>query len=102
MNPLLLFVLAIVTAPMASLQAGLVASKKVEAPRLVHVVMINLSGSSREARVRDQVVPLPVSERVALQVPAGVAVQITSDSDGRVARAIVLSTSDEGHVFAID
>ena len=69
---------------------------------LVHVVIINMSGKSREARVRNTVVPLPVAQRVVLQVPQGGSIKITSDTDRRIARVITATSSNEGRVITVD
>jgi hypothetical protein len=69
---------------------------------LVHIVVINMSGKSREAHVRDSVVPLPVAERVALQVPLGESIKITSDTDRTIARVIVAGSTDEGRTIPIN
>jgi hypothetical protein len=69
---------------------------------LVHIVMINMSGKSREAHVRDTVVPLPVAERVALQVPPGENIKITSNTDRTIARVITAASTDEGRTIPVD
>jgi len=69
---------------------------------LVHIVMINMSGKSREARVGDTVVPLPVAERVALQVPQGDNIKITSSTDRTIARVITTASTDEGRTIPVD
>ena len=69
---------------------------------LVHIVMINMSGKSREVQVGDTVVPLPVAQRVALQVPRGESVKITSTTDRTIARVIVATATDEGRTIPIN
>jgi hypothetical protein len=69
---------------------------------LVHVVMINMSGKSREAHVRDTVVLLPVAQRVALQVPQGECIKITSSTDQTIARVITAASTDNGRTIPVN
>ena len=69
---------------------------------LIHIVMINMSGKSREAHVRNTVVPLPVGERVALQVPPEASIKITSSTDRAMAQVITVTSTDEGRTFPVD
>jgi hypothetical protein len=69
---------------------------------LVRLVMVNMSGKSREARVGESVVPLPVAQRVALQVPKGECIKITSSTDQTVARVITAAPTDEGRTIPVD
>jgi hypothetical protein len=69
---------------------------------IVRVVVINMSGKSREAQVGDRVVALPVAERIALQVPRGEGIKITSNTDQRIARAITVAAIDDGRTIAVD
>lgn len=92
--------------PIVALQAMLLAparddAQRSKAPALVHFVMINLSGTLREATVRHEVVELPLAERVPMQAFAGDRVEITSSVDSKVDRAITISSADEGRVIAI-
>jgi hypothetical protein len=105
MHYALMFVLAFSLAPFGSFtlapttptQAGATQSH-----HLIHFTIINMSGKSREAHVRDTVVPLPVAERVALQVYLGEPVKIVSNTNQNVMRVITISATDEGHLFPID
>jgi hypothetical protein len=69
---------------------------------LVRIVMINMSGKSREVHLRDTVITLPVAERVALQVPQGESIKITSSTDRRVARVIAVASTDAGRTIPVD
>jgi len=69
---------------------------------LIHFTIINMSGKPREAHIRDSVVHLPVAEPVALQVPLGDSVKITSNTNRGVMRVITISATDEGHLLPID
>jgi hypothetical protein len=69
---------------------------------LVHIVMINMSGKSREVHLRKTVVPLPVAQRVALQVAQGEIIKITSSTDQAIARVITAASSDEGRTIPVD
>jgi hypothetical protein len=71
-------------------------------PRLVRFSVINMSGKSREARIHRAFVTLPVAEAVTLQAFPGEAVTITSDTNQKISRTIVISSSDEGHLYPID
>jgi hypothetical protein len=64
--------------------------------------MINMSGKSREAHLRDTVITLPVGERVALQVPPGESIKITSSTDQRLARVIAVASTDAGRTIPVD
>jgi hypothetical protein len=69
--------------------------------KLVHFVMINMSGSPRELHHRGDTVPLPVATRVPLQVPEGDTIEITSTTDTRTQTTLTVTTSDEGHLLPI-
>ena len=71
-------------------------------PRLVRFSVINMSGKSREARIHHALVTLPVAEPVTLQAFPGEVVNITSDTNQKISRTIVVSASDEGHLYPID
>lgn len=71
-------------------------------PRPIRFSVINMSGKSREARIRHALVMLPVAEPVNLQAFPGETVTITSDTNQKVSRTIVISSSDEGHLYPID
>lgn len=104
MNHVLTFVLAFSLASTGSLNCvSRTASKatKAESLPLIHFEIINMSGQSREAHVGDAIVPLPVAQRVALQVPAGKSVTIMSNTNSRVTRVITISATDEGHLFPV-
>lgn len=105
MNYALTFVLAFALAPLRSFMVAPTTSRQTGATQsrsLVHFTIINMSGKSREAHIRDTVVPLPVAERVALQVYLGESVKIMSDTNQSVMRVITISAADEGHVFPVD
>ena len=105
MNNVLAFVLAFSLAPTGLVTLGPTTSLQIRATQsrqLIHFTIINMSGKSREAHVRDTVVPLPVAERVALQVPPGESVTITSNTNRSVMRVIAISAKDEGHVVPVD
>jgi hypothetical protein len=78
------------------------AKPKASQQQLVHIVMINMSGKSREAHVRDTVVPLPVAERVALQIPQGENIKITSSTDRTIDRVITAASTDEGRTIPVN
>src|ERR1700748_1901597 len=77
-------------------------SEKTQPRHLVHFVLINMAGKSREARVRNTIVTLPVAQPVTLQVLPGVCVKITSSSDRYFVRIKTISTADEGRVIPVD
>ncbi len=103
MSYTLMFVLALSLTPAVLQKAASGASPQTTAQvrPLVHFEIINMSGRSREARIGDAVIPLPVAERVALQVPAGKAVRIVSDTNENVLRIITVSGFDEGRLFPV-
>jgi len=69
---------------------------------LLHVVVINMSGKAREAHVGNTVVPLPVAERVALQIPQGASIQITSSTDRNFTRVFTPALADDGRTIPVD
>ena len=71
-------------------------------PRLVRFSVINMSGKSREARIDHVIVTLPVAKPVTLQAFPGEVVTITSDTNQKISRTIVISASNEGHLYPID
>jgi hypothetical protein len=77
-------------------------SPRMTQQHLVPIVMINMSGKSREAHLRDTVITLPVGERVALQVPPGESIKITSSTDQRLARVIAVASTDAGRTIPVD
>ena len=82
--------------------AGLAQAKTpVSREKVVRIVVINMSGKAREARVRDAVVVLPVAQRVALEVPVGARIKITSDADRAVGLVITAAATDEGRTIPI-
>lgn len=70
-------------------------------PKLVHLVVINMSGFSRVLHHGNDLVPLPVATRVPIQIPAGDRIQITSETDRRVEITISVKNGDEGHILPI-
>jgi hypothetical protein len=99
---LMMLILTMVSLNGASPAQAINAKPKATQQPLVYMVMINMSGKSREAHVRDTVVPLPVAERVALQVPQGESIKITSDTDRTIARVITAASTDNGRTIPID
>ena len=77
-------------------------AKDTRSQQLVRFVVVNMSGSDREVQAGDTVVALPVAMRVALQVPAGVAIRITSRTDQSLRRVMVISATDEGRVVPVE
>lgn len=69
---------------------------------LVHFVIINLSGKSRQAHLRNAVITLPVAKRVPLEAPSGSSLEITSDTNQHVERVIPIASTDEGRIIPID
>jgi len=72
-----------------------------EKPKLVHLVVINMSGSSRVLHHGNDIVPLPVATRVPIQIPAGDWIRITSETNSRVKVTIAVQNSDEGQILPI-
>ena len=68
----------------------------------VHFVIINLSGKSRQAHLRNAVITLPVAKRVPLEAPSGSSLEITSDTNQHVERVIPIASTDEGRIIPID
>jgi hypothetical protein len=68
----------------------------------VHFVIINLSGKSRQAHLRNAVVTLPVAERIPLEAPSGSRLEITSDTNQHIERVIAIASTDEGRIIPID
>lgn len=68
----------------------------------IRVVLMNLSGKSREAHVRHTVIALPVAEKVVLQVMPGEKVTITSATDRHVAKVMTVSAVDGGRVIPVE
>ena len=105
MNHALAFVLASTFLTIGSFQSSPIADPPANAPGLPHLVrvsIINMSGKNREARLRNVAVPLPVAQRVTLQVLAGSSITITSDTDQHVSHVIVVAAPDEGHLYPIN
>jgi hypothetical protein len=104
MNYALAFVLAFSLASTGSLKPTSNTSSQVKMAQsrpLVHFEIVNMSGQSREAYIGDAVIPLPVAQRVALQVPAGNSVKIMSNTNQSVMRVITISAIDEGHILPV-
>lgn len=72
-----------------------------ETAKVVHLVVINMSGSARELHHREDVVTLPVATRIPVQIPAGDKIRIESKTDTRVGVTITVNLSDEGRVLPI-
>jgi len=99
---LILLISSMVWANSASYAQAVSAKPKAPQQHLVHMVMVNMSGKSREAHVRDTVVRLPVAERVALQVQPGQCIKITSDTDRTIARVITATSTDNGRTIPVN
>jgi hypothetical protein len=69
---------------------------------LIHFAVINMSGKSREVHLRDGVIGLPVAQRVSLQAPVGGVIEITSDTNQKIKRIIVIDGVDQGRIIPID
>ena len=105
MSHMLTFILATFLSPIGSFSLASAATSQTEvriSPRLVHFSIINMSGKIREAHVRNIALPLPVAESVALQAAVGEPVRITSSTNQKISRVIVISASDEGHLFPVN
>lgn len=68
----------------------------------IHLELINMSGKSREAHLRQTVVELPVAHRVQLLVRDGESIRITSRTDQKVARMITAASADDGRVIPVN
>ena len=100
----LAFVLAFSLAHTGSLEAASTISSQVKTAQLrplIRFEIINMSGQPREAHIGDTVIPLPVAQRVALQAPVGVSVEIMSNTNRSVMQVIVISAIDEGHLLPV-
>ncbi|SEG31752.1 hypothetical protein SAMN05421819_2478 [Bryocella elongata] len=67
----------------------------------IRVVLVNMSGKSREAHLGHAVVALPVAEKVVLQVMPGEKVTITSATDRHVDKVMMVSAVDGGRVIPV-
>jgi len=76
-------------------------SKTAQSRPLIHFEIINMSGKSREAHLGNTVIPLPVAQRVALQIPAGKSVKIMSNTNTKIMQVMVISAIDEGRLFPV-
>ena len=104
MNYALAFVLAFALAPTGSFKPASTTPSQVTTAQsrpLIHFDLINMSGQSREAHIGDAVIPLPVAQRVALQVPVGKSVTIMSNTNQSVMQVIAITAIDEGHLFPV-
>lgn len=104
MNCALMFVLVFSLASTGLQKAASETSPQATTARarhLVHIEIINMSGQSREARIGNAVIPLPVAQRVALQVPTGRAIRIMSNTNRNLLRVITVSVFDEGRLFPV-
>ena len=68
---------------------------------LIHIEIINMSGKSREAHLGNTVIPLPIAQRVALQMLAGKSVKIMSNTNTKIMQVMVISALDEGRLFPV-
>jgi hypothetical protein len=68
----------------------------------IRVVLVNMSGKSREAHVGHAVIALPVAEKVVLEVTPGERVTITSATDRHVDKVMTVSAVDGGRVIPVE
>ena len=68
---------------------------------LLRITVINLSGKNREAVVRNAVIDLPVATPVVLQMHAGEAFQVRSDTDSKFRESRVITESDQTRIIAV-
>jgi hypothetical protein len=102
MNSRLGFILALALSGTAGLRSADAAPQCPKSPcSVVHFVVVNMSGAARGLHHRGDVIPLPIAQRVALQVPAGDSIQITSETDSRLRDVITIAATDEGRTLAI-
>jgi hypothetical protein len=84
------------------LASGLVAQKAPQpAPESVHVVLVNMSGNSREVKIGRSVVSLPVGQRVPLTVHRGEPIAVMSATDTKVDWKILVQSVDDGRVIPV-
>ena len=67
----------------------------------VHVVLVNMSGNLREIHVGQSLVRLPVGQRVPLTVPNGSPLEVSSATDSKVDRTILVQQRDEGATIPV-
>lgn len=96
-----LFILIVVWVANPIHAQGLKVNPEASQPPLVRVVLINMSGKSREARVGDTVVSLPVAQRVVLQLQQGQCIKIASMTNRAIARVITVTSTENGRVIPI-
>ena len=102
MNRTLSFILALVVAVTGSLRkVNATPQSQKDKSHLVHFVVINMSGASREVHHRGDIIPLPIAVRVPLQVPARDSIEITSNTDSKVEDVIPIAATDEGRTIPI-
>ena len=66
------------------------------------ILLINMSGKAREACVGDAEVPLPVAERVVLQIYPGERITITSSTNRAIHRVMAPAATDSGRVIVVN
>lgn len=71
-------------------------------PDFVRFSIINMSGEDREACLSRTKVDLPFAVPVALQALPGEAIRITSDTDSKVSRTIMVSSSINGYIYPVN
>ena len=100
MNRALSFILALaVTGSLQKVNAT--PQSQDDESHLVHVVVINMSGTTREVHHRGDTLLLPIAVRVPLQVPARDSIKITSNTNSKVEDVIPIAATDEGRTIPI-
>jgi hypothetical protein len=67
----------------------------------IRVVIISMSGRSREAHVGQDVVALPVGQRITLQVRIGHTVRFASNTESHFSSAMTITDADAGRIVTI-
>jgi len=67
----------------------------------VYVILVNMSGNAREVRVGTSRISLPVGQRVPLTVHNGEALAVTSATDSKVDRTLLVQTADNGRTIGV-
>ena len=101
-NVLMMVIVSILWLSDAGRAQAIHAKRRASQQDVKHIVLINMSGKSREAHVGDSVIPLPVAERVALQVHPGERIMITSSTDQKLATVITPAAKDDGRTISVN
>lgn len=67
----------------------------------VYVILVNMSGKAREVRVGTSRISLPVGQRVPLTVHNGEALAVTSATDSKVDRTLLVQMADNGRTIGV-